>query len=135
MIAEARAKMRAQGKRTTEATRQLFQIPMYDWSKDPKNYRDENNGMIPMNRCTHCGHRYVGWNQGIPFCNICHLAHVGDSVVSEEMRSWIGGHVRIPDDMTEAEFVIREKKRESDIAYNKKNQPIESDFKRAIDLA
>ena len=139
-IAEVRAKRKAEGKRTTEATQQLFDLgPAYDWQADPKHYRDESEDhSIPLYRCTHWGFRYVGWKQAAPFCNICHLAHVGNMVIEPEQRVWIQSHVRIPEGMSEMDFIIREKKRAADEEYKRRTgvnrQSIESDFKRSVDL-
>lgn len=136
IIAERRAEMKKNGKRTTEPTRQLFLIPAYDWQEDPKGYRivDGKRGALPPDRCTHCGHKYVGWKK-YPFCNICHLAHVGDMIIDPLYRAAINMRQRIPEDMTEEQYIIREKMRNADEEYNKKNnQPIESNFKRANDL-
>lgn len=107
----------------------------YNWTEDPKHYRVD--GLIPMDRCSTCGFRYIGWNLAFPFCNICYLEQCGNMPLSEKKRDYINSHARIPEDMSELDYVIREKKREAERIYNQKKnpQPVQSDFKRAIDLA
>lgn len=137
-IKDKREERKNKGLRTTEATEEIFKIKRYDWTADPKGFRKETeDGSIPLNRCVHCGYRYVGWKLAAPFCNICHLAHVGKSIISVEQRAWIGSHVRIPEGESELDHAIRQKKREADDIYNRKKplESVKSDFKRSIDLA
>lgn len=135
-IANWRDKMKKEGKRTTEATRQIFEIPPYDWTNDPKGYCKNlpPNHELPPDRCTHCGFKYIGWKK-YPFCNICTIAMYGDSVIEPQLRAFINTRLRIPEGMTEAEYVIREKKAEAEEEYRKKDRKVvQSDFKVASDL-
>jgi hypothetical protein len=45
-------------------------LPRYDWSTDPKGYRDEQ-GRIPNDRCFHCGSRYANPSPFSAFCRDC----------------------------------------------------------------
>jgi hypothetical protein len=132
-IANKREEMKKKGLRTTEATRQIFEIPAYDWTKDPNHFVTQK-GRLPADRCSHCGFKYIGWKK-YPFCNICTIAMYGDAYIEPQIRDFINMRTRIPEGMTEANFVIREKKRDSEEAYKKlKTVPVQSDFKVAKDL-
>ena len=49
----------------------IDKIPKYDWSKDPKGYRDPETNRMPFDRCYHCGYQYNMANGFTAFCNIC----------------------------------------------------------------
>lgn len=148
-IRDRRFERRAKGLRTTEATEAIFKIPQYDWwGKDPKGYRKEwlenhdpkVHGELPWNRCSHCGSKYLGWER-YAFCGECTLAMMM-GVIPDEVRKMYAEVPRIPDNMTEAEFVIEMKKKEqaeklriANEEYKKNtSQPVKSNFKVARDL-
>ena len=149
-IRDKREERRAKGQRTSEATQAIFEIPQYDWwDENPKGYKKEwleihdekTHGVIPWNRCSHCGSKYLGWER-YAFCGICTIAMM-HGVIPEEVRKLYSQNLRIPDNQTEAEFVIELKKKEqaeklrlANEEYKKKTQaePVKSDFRVARDL-
>ena len=70
--------------------------PRYDWKRDPDGI--SNDGHIPINRCYHCGHRFVG-SKLAAFCVVCDTA----MTIDKDPRHFelVATRIRIPEDITD----------------------------------
>ncbi len=88
----------------------------YDWINDPNGYKKD--GRIPMNRCFHCGLRFIA-SEYAAFCNICDNEMTTDSEDSQifvitdkankqgyliSRREYVANRIRIPDDSNEEQY-------------------------------
>lgn len=73
--------------------------PAYDWKRDPDKIAAD--GHIPINRCYHCGFRFVG-AKFAAFCVVCDTVMTIDN--DPKRFEFVSTRIRMPEDVIDEQW-------------------------------